>query len=40
MCREIVVEEELTAHQVEGKVVGSPAEEKEAGAIVEMCSCF
>ena len=32
---EVVVEEELAAHEVEGEVVGGPAEEEEAGAVVE-----
>jgi len=32
---EVVVEEELTAHDVEGNVVGSPGEEEETGRVVE-----
>ena len=32
---EVVMEEELAAHEVEGEVVGGPAEEEEAGAVVE-----
>ena len=38
---QVVVEEELSAHEVEGEVVGCPAEEEEAGGVVEAgaCSC-
>jgi hypothetical protein len=32
---EVVVEEELAAHDVEGDVVGGPGEEEEAGRVVE-----
>ena len=35
MGGEVVVEEELAAHEVEGEVMGGPAEEEEAGAVVE-----
>ena len=38
MRGEVVVEEELAAHEVEGEVVGRPAEEEEAGAVVEAGS--
>ena len=38
MAGEVVVEEELAAHEVEGEVVGGPAEEEEAGAVVEAGS--
>lgn len=31
---EVVVQEELAAHEVEGEVVGCPAEEEEAGRVV------
>ena len=36
MGGEVVVEEELAAHKVEGEVMGGPAEEEEAGAVVEV----
>ena len=38
---EVVVQEELAAHEVEGEVVRGPAEEEEARAVVESgaCSC-
>lgn len=32
---EVVVEEELAAHDVEGDVVGGPGEKEEAGGVVE-----
>lgn len=32
---EVVVEEKLSAHEVEGEIMGGPAEEEEAGAVVE-----
>ena len=35
MGGEVVVEEELSAHEVEREVMGGPAEEEEAGAVVE-----
>ena len=35
MGGEVVVQEELSAHKVEGEVMGGPAEEEEAGAVVE-----
>ena len=35
MGGEVVVEEELSAHEVEGEVMSGPAEEEEAGAVVE-----
>ena len=35
MGGKVVVEEELTAHEVEGEVMGGPAEEEEAGAVIE-----
>ena len=35
MGGKIVVEEELSAHEVEGEVMGGPAEEEEAGAVVQ-----
>ncbi len=35
MTREVVMQEKLAAHKVERQVVGGPAEEEEAGAIVE-----
>ena len=35
MRGEVVVEEELAAHDVEGDVVGGPEEEEEACAVVE-----
>lgn len=35
MSREVVVEEELTAHDVEGDVVGSPGQEEETSRVVE-----
>jgi hypothetical protein len=35
MCWEVVVQEELTAHDVEGNVMSSPGEEEEAGRVVE-----
>ena len=38
MGGEVVVEEELTAHEVEGEVMGGPAEKEEAGAVVEAGS--
>ncbi|GMG04698.1 unnamed protein product [Aspergillus oryzae] len=34
VSRKVVMQETLTAHQPEGEVVGSPAEEQEAGAVV------
>ncbi len=41
MGGEVVVEEELSAHEVEGEVMGGPAEEEEAGTVIEAgaCSC-
>ncbi len=39
MGGEVVVEEELAAHEVEGEVVGSPAKEEEAGGVVETGAC-
>lgn len=38
MGGEVVVKEELAAHEVEGEVVGGPAEEEKAGAVVEAGS--
>ena len=35
MCGQVVVKEELAAHDEEGDVVSGPAEEEEASAIVE-----
>lgn len=35
MRGEVVVQEELAAHEEEGEVVGGPGEEEEAGGIVE-----
>ena len=35
MCGQIVVKEELAAHDEKRDVVGGPAEEEEAGAVVE-----
>lgn len=35
MGGQVVVEEELAAHKVEGQVVGGPAEEEKASAVVE-----
>ena len=35
MGGQVVVEEELTAHDEEGDVVGGPGQEEEAGAVVE-----
>ena len=35
MSGEVVVKEELSAHEVEGEVMGGPAEEEKAGAVVE-----
>ena len=35
MSGEVVVEEELTAHDVKGNVVSSPGEEEETGRVVE-----
>jgi hypothetical protein len=35
MRREVVVQETLATHEPEGEVVGGPAEEKEARAIVQ-----
>ncbi len=40
MRRQVVVKEELAAHDEEGNVVGSPAEEEEAGTVVETRSSF
>ena len=39
---EVVVKEELTAHEVEGEVVGCPAEEEETCAVIETeaGSCY
>ena len=39
MGGEVVVEEKLTAHEIEGKVVGCPAEEEEACAVVKAGAC-
>jgi len=35
MSGEVVMEEELATHEVEREVVGGPAEEEEACAVVE-----
>ena len=35
MGGKVVVEEELSTHKVEGEVMGGPAEEEEAGAVVK-----
>lgn len=39
MRGEVVVEEELAAHDVEGDVVGCPGQEEEACAVVEAGAC-
>lgn len=36
---QVMVEEELAAHEVEGEVVSGPAEEEETGAVVETRAC-
>lgn len=38
MSGEVVVQEQLASHKVKGKVMSCPAEEKEAGRIVESRS--
>jgi hypothetical protein len=35
MCGQVVVQEELTAHDVEGDVMSSPGKEEEAGRVVK-----
>lgn len=35
MCGQVVVKEELAAHDEEGDVVGGPAEEEETCAVVK-----
>ena len=35
MSGEIMVEEELATHEVEGEVVGGPAEKEKSGAVIQ-----
>ena len=39
MSGEVVMEEELAAHEVEGEVMRSPAEKEEARGVVEPGAC-
>lgn len=38
VCGEVMMEEELSTHEIEREVVSCPAEEEEAGRIVETRS--